>query len=520
MKLPEHPRVGFRAWLLLLAGLAAVPMILFSILMVLLMLEGQRKAETVALMRRARAIAAVLESHLTAQASMLFALATSDAARRDDLPALYAHASRLVDHAAQSASISLVDADGAILFNTLRPFGQRLPPSQDPESARRVVKTGQVLVSGPFEGSITHRRVVVVGIPVAVGDVVQYCLRAVTPVTELYAILDQQRLPDDWTAAILSAGAVVAAYDPAALIGALVASDDGGPGQENGGEEQPGLVGGPASPAFVAARAAVGQWGWSVVVAMPEAAYARPMRLMLVRFGVAGLTCLLAGFAASLWLARRLDRDVCALTEAGASLAAGSRPYDAGVIIREMDEVRACLLAARDREEQALTDAVTGLPARAKFQEQAEKLEAQAQNDPRLGLAVLFVDLDGFKEVNDMYGHERGDWVLGETARVLRENIREADALGRLGGDEFVVCLTAPREQLRGAAEAMAGRVVSGVRDIGYGLGCSIGISLSQSRSPSLRHGLELADAAMYEAKRLGKDRYVLREEAATDGPA
>jgi diguanylate cyclase (GGDEF)-like protein len=190
---------------------------------------------------------------------------------------------------------------------------------------------------------------------------------------------------------------------------------------------------------------------------------------------------------------------------------------DPGIIIREVGEVRACLLAARDREEQAKTDSLTALPGRALFWELARELERQSREGADTGLAVMFIDLDGFKQVNDRHGHDRGDWVLRRTAGVLREVVREKDVVGRLGGDEFAVCLAAPVGQVQNAAAAIAERVVAGIGAIGFGIGCSIGVSVCLACTPSLSRALALADQAMYEAKRLGKNRYVLREDTTVD---
>ncbi len=509
------PRIGFRSWLVLLALLAAVPMTLFSVLTLLIVMERQREAENVALTHRAEAVAGTLDRHLAARASLLAAIAHGDAARQGDIQGLYAHAARLAPYEAGLEAIALIDRTGAILFSTQYPYGETLPDSHDSAGVRRIIETGQAMVSGPFVGALSPQPLVALGVPVFVAGRPRYALRAMTPVSELKALLEQQRLPRDWFVSVMAGETVIASRDAAGEDGApgrveAVTADEGGADPDDAA----------AFPPLVLTRAAVGDWGWTVVVAVPEEAFVRPLRQMLGRFGVGGLLCLLFGLAASLWLARRLDRDVNALAVASAALATGERPYDEGVIIREMGEVRACLLAARDREEQALTDPLTGLPARARFKELAEKLESRARNDPGLGLAVLFVDLDGFKRVNDVHGHEQGDRVLAETARVLRRNIRETDVAGRIGGDEFVVCLVAPVGQVREAAEALAGRLVPGVAAIGYGLGCSLGVSVCRTCTPSLKRALELADAAMYEAKRLGKNRYVLHEDTTREGPA
>ncbi|HML61727.1 MAG TPA: sensor domain-containing diguanylate cyclase [Solidesulfovibrio sp.] len=511
------PRVAFHSWLLLLAALAAVPMALFSCAMLLDSIKNQREIETVSLKRRALAIASVVGRHLASRASMLAAVAESDAGRRNDLAALYDHAARLAAREGGSFAISLVDRDGAILFNTQRPFGERLPETSDPDSANRVIETGYPLVSGPFVGAISHSRLVALGVPVFVGAKALYCLRALTPIVEVYALLGQQHLPENWSVAILSGEAIVASYDPSAFLGAVLGEESR---KEIGSvrpEDNGATVSGSMAYPVIVARTEVGDWGWTVVIGVPEDAFVAPLRRMLLRFGVAGLLCLAAGFAASLWLARRLEHDVSVLIAASTEISQGERPYDAGVIIREMGEVRACLLAARDREEQALIDSLTGLPMRNRFWELARKLEDAVRREPDLGLAVMFIDLDGFKQVNDVHGHEQGDRVLAQTARVLRESVRETDVAGRLGGDEFVVCLTAQQSHLRAAAASMAARIVAGVGGLGFGLGCSIGVSLCQGGEPSLKHALDMADAAMYEAKRLGKNRYVLREDVCVE---
>lgn len=510
MAQPRIASLGFRSWLLLLVAFAALPLILFSIITLLVVIESQREVETAALVRRAASIAATIDRHLTARAAMLSALAKADAARNDDREALYAHAVRMNPVSLGLLSIGLIDASGHILFNTMRPFGQVLPDSRAPDAARRVIEKGRSLVSGPFPGVISHEQVVALGVPVEVGGEPRYSLRAVASVSELDGLLTQQHLPDAWSVSIVSGQRLVAAQGPDALFGSRA-----GKALESG-QPSPMREADMDEPVEMA-RANVGDWGWTVVVSVPERAFVKPLRRLLVRFGIGGILCFLAGLAASLWLSRRLDRDVRGLTSTSLDADVVAPPHDEGIIIREMGQVRACLLAAKDREEQAMTDELTSLPGRARFWELAEILEAQTRQGPDLGLAVMFLDLDGFKLINDTYGHDRGDWVLTRVAAVLRHCVREKDVVGRLGGDEFVVCLTAPNEQLRPAAVSLAMRLVASIGEIGYGLGCSIGVALCDGCSASLKRALDLADSAMYEAKRLGKNQFVVREDQTRD---
>jgi diguanylate cyclase (GGDEF)-like protein len=159
--------------------------------------------------------------------------------------------------------------------------------------------------------------------------------------------------------------------------------------------------------------------------------------------------------------------------------------------------------------DQARLDQLTRLPRRELFMERvAEKYVANAGNGTIA--AVLFIDLDGFKHVNDTLGHDYGDLVLVKTADVLRSVLRNADIAARLGGDEFVVCLFAPFSAVQAIMIDVAGRIVSMVSDIGNGIGCSIGVSLCSVDNLNIETALRHADQAMYEAKKLGKNNFVI----------
>ncbi len=292
------PRIRLPLVAVLLALLAAVPMTLFSVLTLLIVMERQREAENVALTHRAEAVAGTLDRHLAARASLLAAIAHGDAARQGDIQGLYAHAARLAPYEAGLEAIALIDRTGAILFSTQYPYGETLPDSHDSAGVRRIIETGQAMVSGPFVGALSPQPLVALGVPVFVAGRPRYALRAMTPVSELKALLEQQRLPRDWFVSVMAGETVIASRDAAGEDGApgrveAVTADEGGADPDDAA----------AFPPLVLTRAAVGDWGWTVVVAVPEEAFVRPLRQMLGRFGVGGLLCLLFGLAASLWLA-------------------------------------------------------------------------------------------------------------------------------------------------------------------------------------------------------------------------
>ncbi|GAB4122522.1 MAG: hypothetical protein Fur0026_14530 [Sideroxydans sp.] len=162
-------------------------------------------------------------------------------------------------------------------------------------------------------------------------------------------------------------------------------------------------------------------------------------------------------------------------------------------------------------------DVLTGAPNRVLLADRLAQALARTKRDKGL-LAVCYLDLDGFKPVNDRFGHETGDKVLVEVTRRIRETIREDDTVARLGGDEFVVLLVGlqvPEEcsgSLHRLLEAISRPIV--LKGNTLHISASIGVSLypedDQDADTLLRH----ADQAMYIAKQSGKNRYHLFDAA------
>ncbi|AFZ23669.1 PAS domain S-box/diguanylate cyclase (GGDEF) domain-containing protein [Cylindrospermum stagnale PCC 7417] len=159
----------------------------------------------------------------------------------------------------------------------------------------------------------------------------------------------------------------------------------------------------------------------------------------------------------------------------------------------------------------AYHDPLTGLSNRQFFAEQLDESLNWAQNN-NLSLGLLFIDLDGFKQVNDTLGHSRGDRLLVTIARRLSNSLRASDLVSRLGGDEFTVIIRAiPNEQ---AAATVAEKLLSIITEPivldGYttSVSASIGISIYPINSQDSETLIKQADAAMYRAKHSGKNRY------------
>jgi diguanylate cyclase (GGDEF)-like protein len=182
------------------------------------------------------------------------------------------------------------------------------------------------------------------------------------------------------------------------------------------------------------------------------------------------------------------------------------------VEIRNRTMVDHQLAAAVEQEEgsrhAALHDQLTGLPNRALFKDRLEHGIAQAKRHRRI-LAVMFLDLDNFKSINDMYGHQAGDAVLQTVAMRLAHSTRDEDTVSRYGGDEFLYLLTPLHEQkdiamiaskIPKATQAPCDvRVGDGI--VNLRLEASIGISVFPKDGDSVAALLKCADDAMYEAK-------------------
>jgi len=168
----------------------------------------------------------------------------------------------------------------------------------------------------------------------------------------------------------------------------------------------------------------------------------------------------------------------------------------------------------RELSHQALHDSLTGLPNRALVLDRAEQMLARAARTPGTYAGALFIDIDGFKHVNDNLGHAAGDQLLKVVGERLQSAVREDDTVGRLGGDEFVVlaCCGEGEETLNVLADRLTDLLREPVqlkdgRKL-FSVTASIGVAIGRYDSPDAL--LRDADLALYSAKAAGKDRYEL----------
>lgn len=186
-------------------------------------------------------------------------------------------------------------------------------------------------------------------------------------------------------------------------------------------------------------------------------------------------------------------------------------------IMALVQDVSAKIQIARQQHYLANHDSLTGLLNRGAFQNRLEQSLEQARSNAG-SVALLFIDLDGFKGVNDAEGHRAGDEVLRIVAQRIASTVRAGDTMARLGGDEFLVMLD--RDVTRGVADTIGHRIIEALhqpmdlegRDIF--VGASIGVAMHPPLAGDIDALMNRADQAMYAAKRAGKGRLHFAEAA------
>jgi diguanylate cyclase (GGDEF)-like protein len=195
-----------------------------------------------------------------------------------------------------------------------------------------------------------------------------------------------------------------------------------------------------------------------------------------------------------------------------------SIPLDAGGFVRTYTDITARKKAEDRVRYLAHHDDLTQLVNRVAFRERLQHAFALARASAR-GVAVLYLDLDRFKEINDTRGHDAGDRVLAETAQRMRASVRAVDTVARLGGDEFAIIL--PFLESEESARQLATRLVASVAEpflidgTPARIGVSIGIAIYPKDSVSVDELLLHADGALYRAKHAGRNTFRFHDSGA-----
>ncbi|RST30200.1 EAL domain-containing protein [Sphingomonas ginkgonis] len=296
---------------------------------------------------------------------------------------------------------------------------------------------------------------------------------------------------------------------PAATLDALVERD----GSEG---ERLEILSGAQGPSFMMAKRLAGPDGRpsaALLLSYPVAAAFAPYRSLQFGLAIAGLLGLGLVLLGSRRLAGTIARPIVELDAAAKALEEGSRTEVAvrgsdeiGRLAESFNKMSAGIVEREHRiGHMAFHDALTNLPNRAFFREQLEGALARAGGRD---VAVLYLDLDGFKSVNDTLGHPVGDELLKLVGDVLTEVATDA-AVSRLGGDEFAIILTGPKgsDRPRTLAQQIVDRMREPMMAGGHliATGTSIGIAIGPEDGTDANTLLKNADLALYRAKQDGR---------------
>jgi diguanylate cyclase (GGDEF)-like protein len=287
-------------------------------------------------------------------------------------------------------------------------------------------------------------------------------------------------------------------------------------------------------------------FGWGAILVLLDAygfgqvpaSAAEAVRSQPLLWGwlIVSATILVGGLVVAERLARQLTFSVAQLADAADRLARGQPVTLPSLPVKEADKVSASLVqvgsvlndrtAERDRasraerllrskyaalETRAAHDALTGLSNRAHFDaELAQRIAAREREGGQL--AVLFIDIDGFKPINDRHGHAIGDELLRHFAARLRAGVRQREVVARIGGDEFAVLIDPATQGLAcRTGESLLDRLSQPycLGEMVLEVSASIGIAVYPLAGDSAQALLDAADQAMYCAKRGGKGRTV-----------
>ncbi len=501
-------RYSLKTSLLVLAALCVLPAAVINVWLVQSNFELRRAQAEQITMLMARQVESDLENELSAIESGLKVLATAPELLNDDLAAFHRRAKDALG-AGTVYNYILTNPQGHQVLNTLIPYGQPLPTRGTPEQLGRVFSEGQTVLTDIFIGPVVKRPAIAMGVPVRREGRVVYSLNIGLAPDRLNALLAEQRLPEGWLIAILDRSGTIAgrSREAASYVGqpavpALRAALSGPSEQQLRIPTKEGIM-------TYAALKRSERWGWTIAVGTHEQNLNASIQPLIWR--VAAVTALTLGLSLllALALARRVLTTVHDINAAAQSLYEGRPVIIPQVQFREAEAVGSALEQASAAMHKitfaAQHDHLTQLANRGLFLEIAQHQLALSQRNG-LSFAVVAIDLDHFKAVNDTQGHAVGDAVLVEAARRIELAVRTSDTAARLGGDEFMVllCATDPAH-----AQATAQRMVEALSQPYPMTPChvsaSAGVALYPEHGATLEALIAAADRALYAAKGAGR---------------
>lgn len=513
-------QAGIRTWLIVVGGVVLAPMVGLAIFLVFQVHAAAESATQRELAQRTEATSHAVRERLESAIGYLNALAVSDAALNGDMPTLYTQAKRVADMYPGVTGIGLMGPDLKLQFITARPYGAVLAAPPDTSTSQRVFTSGAPAVSGSFKGPFTGKPVVALGVPIFRNGDVAYSLFMVLTSESLSDLLLAQSLPSEWTASIVDRRGVIVARSRNAdkFVGseATPLVLDFLRARKTGYLDAVTKDG----TAVLAYVSPVSPYHWHVGIGVPKDMTAAPLQRHLTNLVVATLAIFALGLAGAALAGKALERWTVRLLVVVRAIKTGHVVELNHSGVRELDQMARSLtevnhstrliredlqnsLNERDQANQALElarmDGLTGLPARGQFRDDVSARQAALLPSQTLGL--LFVDLDRFKAINDVHGHETGDKALMAVGAALKAVAGAEHIPARWGGDEFVLAFSGDAAHTNRQVADLCVQVTWAVSAVGYNLGCSIGVAFWDSSCLSLDELVKRADASMYRQK-------------------
>jgi len=498
-----------------LAGLVAgcvLPIAAVSVFLILNYYELEREQLAISATSRARALSFMLDQDFARTEAALRVLGTSHRLATGDLGGFGDRAlTALQDIHAEN--IVVWGADGKML-STTNPSMAELPARPEiPPALKHITKKGEPGISELFTDPFTGHAVFSVVVPVKRDGDTVYSIAANVAPRQLAPLLAEQGFPASWRSTIAdNAGSIVMrSQDIEKFQGRKLSSTlmldmtHASLGSLEGNN----LDGTPALTVF--SQSPVTRWG--IVLGIPLDDLTAGLKHTLTWLIAATFAALLLAISWAWHFGGRVAESVKALIEPAKALGSGEAVVVPRLHFKEADKLGQALLDAANALQQsdyrAHHDGLTGLANRTLFEAVVTGQLALCQRN-QSRLAILYIDLDGFKAVNDQYGHDVGDQLLCEVSARITNATRQSDIAARLGGDEFAVALIGTELS---DAETFGGHIIDALSQpyqIGataLSIAASIGIAGYPESANDIDTLLIRADRAMYRAKELGKGR-------------
>lgn len=504
--------LSIRTTLNLLVLVCIFPVILIAIAVITYDYHREREQLVQNTVETSRLITGLVDQVFSGIETSLTTLSTSSVVWDPDHSKLYDQAQQLLRNQV-GRNIILTDVQGKQLLNTLVPYGTSLMQYSNKVQSSKLSSTHAPVVSDLFRSAINGEQIVTVAIPLIRNNIHYYNLHTRISPAVLINLLAAQDFNPEWIVAIIdSSGTTVArSKDNDRFVGKKTSPDvlNALLTQPEGSIATNALDGTPIIASFSQSQIT----GWTAAIGIPVSLLTKDLHKRLLTVAIVSVVMLVTGLGLAWLLAAKIIAANRGLVAPALALGEGNLIHVPRFGLKEADEVGSALEKAAEKlsisQYKANHDSLTTLPNRTLFYEVVAKqlLLASSNKSP---LSLLFIDLDGFKKINDQYGHAIGDEILRCVASRLSSILRQSDTPSRLGGDEFSVAL--PNTSLE-CAEIVAKKIIDGlsapykIDSRCLHISASIGIAISDNNTVTVETLIRTADDAMYIAKAAGKAR-------------